>query len=267
MSAFVIATYDTRLMSRPGPVWVVVPTYDERDNLEFLLESVRAALQGPAAEYSVLVVDDDSPDGTGRLADQIAVRDEQLEVLHRTGKRGLGRAYVAGFQYALARGAELVIEMDADLSHDPRYLPQLLEAAADADLVLGSRYVAGGRVENWGPLRQLVSRAGCFYARAVLGLKVRDLTGGFKCFRRPVLEAIDLDAVRSTGYAFQVELTYRAIEGGFRVRELPITFTERRAGHSKMSRRIMLEAIWMVPRLRFGGRRKGGVYTSKRKAR
>jgi dolichol-phosphate mannosyltransferase len=252
-------------MSQPlGPVWVVIPTLNERENLEPLIAATRAALDPSAPDHRLLVVDDGSPDGTGRLADEIAVRDPKVEVLHREGERGLGRAYIAGFRRALAGGAKLVIEMDADFSHDPSYLPRLIEAAREADLVLGSRYVKGGRVENWGPLRRLVSRGGCLYARVVLGIPVRDLTGGFKCFRRSVLEAIDLDGVRSQGYAFQVELTYRAVERGFTVREVPITFTERQAGRSKMSRRIMLEAIWMVPRLRFGRRREGG-YTSERK--
>jgi dolichol-phosphate mannosyltransferase len=245
---------------------MVVPTYNERENLEAVIAAVRDALAQAAPDHRVLVVDDESPDGTGELADRIAAGDARVEVLHRSGERGLGRAYVAGFRHALASGAGLVIEMDADLSHEPRYLPRLIEAAADADLVLGSRYVPGGGVENWGPLRRLVSRGGCWYARVVLGLEVRDLTGGFKCFRRSVLETIDLEAVRSQGYGFQIELTYRAIQAGFRVREIPITFSERRAGQSKMSRRIVLEAIWLVPRLRLG-RSGGGVYTSKKKVR
>jgi dolichol-phosphate mannosyltransferase len=247
----------------PGPVWVVIPTLNERENLEPLIAATRAELERAAPDHRLLVVDDGSPDGTGHLADEIAARDAHVEVLHREGERGLGRAYIAGFRHALAGGAELVIEMDADFSHDPSYLPSLIETAGEADLVLGSRYVRGGRVENWGPLRRLVSKGGCLYARAVLGVHVRDLTGGFKCFRRSVLETIDLDGVRSQGYAFQVELTYRAIERGFTVREVPITFTERQAGRSKMSNRIVLEAIWVVPRLRLG-RRTGG-YTSKRK--
>jgi dolichol-phosphate mannosyltransferase len=234
----------------PGPVWVVVPTYDERANVESLVASARSALDRCAPDHVLLVVDDGSPDGTGAIADRIAAADAHVRVLHRKRRSGLGAAYLAGFAVALEQDAALVIEMDADFSHDPAHLPTLIAAAADADLVLGSRYVEGGRVRNWGPLRRLVSRGGCWYARRVLGVGVRDLTGGFKCFRREVLERIDLGAIRSQGYAFQVELTYRALQSGFRVREVPITFTERRAGRSKMSRRIFLEAIWMVPRLR-----------------
>jgi dolichol-phosphate mannosyltransferase len=237
----------------PGPVWVILPTYNERANLESLVNAVRSALEPCAPDHVILVVDDSSPDGTGELANRIAAADPHVRVLHRPAKLGLGQAYIDGFQHALAQGAELLIEMDADFSHDPSYLPALIDAAREADLVLGSRYVAGGGIRNWGPARRFVSRSGCWYARAVLGIQVRDLTGGFKCFRRAVLETLDLDAVRSQGYAFQVELTYRALQSGFRVREAPIVFTERRRGESKMSRRIMLEAIWMVPRLRFGG--------------
>jgi dolichol-phosphate mannosyltransferase len=239
----------------PGPVWVVLPTYDERPNLEPLLRAVRSVLDRCAPEHVILVVDDCSPDGTGELADRLAESDPHVRVLHRVEQRGLGPAYLSGFRHALGEGAALVIEMDADFSHDPRYLPDLIDAAREADLVLGSRYVPGGGVRDWGPGRRLVSRTGCRYARTVLGVELRDLTGGFKCFRREVLEALDLDGVRSRGYAFQVELTYRALAAGFRVKEVPILFSERRAGRSKMSRRIMLEAMWMVPRLRFGGRR------------
>jgi dolichol-phosphate mannosyltransferase len=239
----------------PGPVWVVLPTYNERENLEPVVAGVRAALAPVAPDHRILVVDDSSPDGTGKLADSLAARDPAVGVLHRPRKEGLGQAYIAGFRVALAEGAALVFEMDADLSHDPGHLPAMLEAARDADLVLGSRYVPGGAVRNWGGGRRFVSRGGCWYARIVLGLDVRDLTGGFKLFRREVLEALDLDRVRSQGYAFQVELTYRTIQRGFRVREVPIVFTDRRVGQSKMSRRIVLEAMWMVPRLRAGGPR------------
>jgi dolichol-phosphate mannosyltransferase len=236
----------------PGPLWVVLPTYNERENLEPLVSSLRRVLETCAPDHSILIVDDGSPDGTGELASRLAAADPRVHVLHGAGKRGLGRAYLAGFRHALAEGAALVVEMDADLSHDPTYLPAMIEAARGADLVLGSRYVPGGGVRDWGPVRRLVSRGGCWYARNVLGVGVRDLTGGLKCFRAEVLEALDLGSVRSEGYAFQVELTYRALQRGFRVKEIPIVFSERRAGESKMSRRIVLEAAWVVPRLRFG---------------
>jgi dolichol-phosphate mannosyltransferase len=235
-------------------VWIVVPTYDERPNIEPLVVAVHSALEAAAPDHLVLVVDDNSPDGTGDVADRIAEADDRVRVLHRPQKRGLGRAYLAGFRLALDEGAALVIEMDADFSHDPAYLPGMIEAARSADLVLGSRYVPGGQVHNWGKVRRLVSRGGCLYASTVLDVDVRDLTGGFKCFRREVLETLDLTTVRAEGYAFQVELTYRALQAGFRVAEVPITFTERRRGKSKMSRRIMLEAISMVPRLRLSRR-------------
>jgi dolichol-phosphate mannosyltransferase len=229
---------------------VVLPTYNERENLEPLVTAVRSVLDGAAPDHTILVVDDSSPDGTGALADRLAASDPHVRVLHRPSKEGLGQAYVAGFETALREGAELIVEMDADFSHDPAYLRDLIAAAADADLVLGSRYVQGGGIRNWGRIRRLVSRGGCWYARATLGLQVRDLTGGFKCFRREVLESIDLQAIRSQGYAFQVELTYRALQLGFRVVEVPIVFTDRRVGQSKMSRRIVLEAMWMIPALR-----------------
>src|SRR6202043_1457621 len=210
----------------------------------------RAAPDG----YRVLIVDDGSPDGTGQLADQLAAENPWVEVLHRAEKNGIGPAYLAGFRHALDRGAGYVMEMDSDFSHDPADLARLLEAVyGGADLALGSRYVPGGGVIDWGLLRRLVSGGGSTYARLVLGLHVRDLTGGFKCFRREVLEAIDLDSVRSQGYAFQVELTYRAVTAGYRVVEVPITFRDRQAGTSKMSWRIAVEAMWLVPQLR--GRR------------
>jgi dolichol-phosphate mannosyltransferase len=237
-----------------GPAWIVVPTYNEAANLEPLLAAVREN----APEAHVLVVDDASPDGTGTMADAAAARDEAIEVLHRPGKAGLGLAYVNGFAHALRAGAGLVLEMDADLSHDPGDLPRLIEAARDgADLVLGSRYVDGGGVEDWDLLRRVISRAGCRYARAVLGVGIRDLTGGFKCFRASTLHAIDFETVRSEGYAFQVELTYRALARGLRVKEIPITFRERTAGDSKMSARIAVEAMWLVPALRLARRRDG----------
>jgi dolichol-phosphate mannosyltransferase len=199
----------------------------------------------------VLIVDDNSPDGTGAIADRLAERHENVSVLHRPHKEGLGPAYIAGFRQALAAGADLVLEMDSDFSHDPAYLPRLLDAAKRADLVIGSRYVTGGGIADWGPLRRTISRGGSAYARLVLGVGVRDLTGGFKCFRREVLEAIDLDSIRSRGYAFQVEMTYRTIQLGFDVVEFPIVFRERRAGSSKMGRSIVVEAAWRVPLLRF----------------
>jgi len=226
---------------------VCLPTYDERENLEPMLRALRDVL-GP--DDRVLVIDDSSPDGTGELADRLAQELDHVDVLHRPRKEGLGPAYLAGFRHALAAGAELVVEMDCDFSHDPADVPRLLAAAADADLVLGSRYVPGGGVENWGLVRRAISAGGSLYARLLLGVPVRDLTGGFKVFRREVLEAIPLDRVRSRGYAFQIELTYRALRRGFRVVELPIRFVDREVGGSKMSRAIVLEAIWKVPLLR-----------------
>src|SRR6266540_1277461 len=231
----------------PPRILVSLATYNERDNLPPLVREVLARLP----EADVLVVDDNSPDGTGRLADELAARDPRVKVLHRPGKQGLGRAYLAAFAWALERGYDLVLEMDADFSHDPRHLPALLAAARDADLVLGSRYVAGGRTVDWGLGRRLVSRSGSLYARKILGLPVRDLTGGFKCFRREVLEALDLASVECTGYAFQIELTFRALRCGFRVVEVPIVFADRRLGQSKMSRRIVLEAMRKVWSMRF----------------
>ncbi len=230
----------------PG-AWLILPTYNEAENVEPIVRAARAQLR---AGDRILIVDDNSPDGTGEIADRLAREVEDVDVLHRPLKQGLGRAYLAGFQHALDGGAELVLEMDADFSHDPADLPRLIAAAADADLVLGSRYVAGGRVTDWGLLRKLVSRGGSWYARVVLGVKVRDLTGGFKCFRRSVLEALDLESVHADGYGFQIELTYRALKAGFRVDEIPIVFRDRRVGQSKMNARIALEAVWKVPALR-----------------
>jgi dolichol-phosphate mannosyltransferase len=228
-------------------VWVILPTYNEAQNLEAVVRGVREAL--PQAR--ILVVDDASTDGTGALAESLGA-----DVLHRPRKAGLGRAYAAGFAAALAEGAELVIEMDADLSHDPADLPRLVAAAeAGADLVLGSRYAAGGGIEDWDVKRRVLSRWGCGYARRVLGVGVRDLTGGFKCFRAATLEAIDATGAGAQGYAFQVELTWRALSLGLQVVEVPIRFRERRLGESKMSGRIALEAAWRVPALRFGPRR------------
>jgi dolichol-phosphate mannosyltransferase len=238
----------------PGKPWLILPTYNEAANVEAILQAAGETLSGAAPEgFKVLVVDDGSPDGTGRLADAMAEQHEWVEVLHRTAKGGIGPAYLAGFDHALKEGAGYVMEMDSDFSHDPADLARLLEAArGGADLALGSRYVPGGGVMNWGLLRRIVSEGGSTYARIVLGLQVRDLTGGFKCFRREVLEAIDFATVRSRGYAFQVELTYRAVQRGFRVVEVPITFRDREQGQSKMSWRIAAEAMWLVPLLRFG---------------
>jgi dolichol-phosphate mannosyltransferase len=232
-----------------GPVWLVLPTYEEATNIERLVGQARAKLP---ADAQVLIVDDNSRDGTGEIAARLAAEHEAVHFLHRPAKEGLGPAYIAGFRRALADGAGFVVEMDSDFSHEPAYLPRLLEAAERADIVIGSRYVPGGGVSDWGPLRRAISRGGSAYAQFVLGLAVRDLTGGFKCFRREVLEALDLDAIRSRGYAFQVEMTYRAIELGFDVVEVPIVFRDRQAGTSKMSRSIVLEAIWRVPLLRYG---------------
>jgi len=233
-------------------VWVILPTYNEAENIEPLVEAVLERLPD---SRRVLIVDDSSPDGTGEIADRLATEHDDVAVLHRSVKEGLGPAYIAGFHEALAGGAELVIEMDSDFSHDPASLPQLLRAAGEADLVIGSRYVRGGGVTDWGPMRRFISRGGSTYARIVLGLGVRDLTGGFKCLRRRVLEGIDLDSIDSLGYAFQVEVTYRAIEAGFRVVEVPIVFRDREQGNSKMSKAIVAEAIWRVPAMRLKRRR------------
>jgi dolichol-phosphate mannosyltransferase len=225
---------------------ICLPTYNERANIEPMLRAL-----APLG-VRVLVIDDNSPDGTGELADSLAEELDFVSVLHRQRKEGLGPAYVAGFRRALADGAELVLEMDCDFSHNPQDVPRLIAACEDgADLALGSRYVAGGGTENWGRGRRFVSSGGSWYARIVLGVNVRDLTGGFKCYRRRVLERIDLDAVRSKGYAFQIETTYRAIRAGFAVVEVPIVFADRTAGTSKMSRAIVLEAVTRVPALRF----------------
>lgn len=237
-----------------APLWLVLPTYNEASNLRAIVAAVRERLDPPRR---LLIVDDSSPDGSGQIADRLAAEHSDVSVLHRPRKEGLGPAYVAGFREALAGGATLVGQMDADFSHDPADLPRLVAACEDADLVLGSRYAHGGGVEEWGPLRRLVSRGGCAYARAVLGVDVHDLTGGFKVFRREVLEAIDLGSISAFGYAFQVETTYRAIRAGFRVVELPIVFRDRRVGESKMTRRIVLEAAWRVPAMRLAGNRTG----------
>jgi dolichol-phosphate mannosyltransferase len=233
-----------------GLTWVVIPTYNEAENLEAIVAAVRDALP---SEHRFLIVDDSSPDGTGEIADRLAAEGGDLEVLHRSEKEGLGPAYLAGFKRALEGGAERIVQMDADFSHDPADVRRLLETQerADADLVVGSRYVSGGGVVDWGPVRRLISRGGGSYAQAVLWVRVRDLTGGFKCWRRDALASIDFDSVESKGYAFQIEMTYRAIRNGFRVTEMPILFRDRRVGDSKMSGTIVAEAIWRVPILRF----------------
>ena len=230
-------------------ILIIIPTYNECENITPLTTAVHQRL--PQAH--ILFVDDASPDGTGILADSLADGDDRIQVLHRAGKLGLGTAYLEGFRYGLERDYDLIFEMDADFSHNPDHLPSFLEAARQgADLVLGSRYVPGGGTVNWGVGRKVISRGGSLYARTILGVQVRDLTGGFKCFTRRVLEAIDLDSVRSEGYSFQVEMTYRTLRRGFKVTEVPITFMDRRVGQSKMSREIFLEAIWMVWKLRLG---------------
>jgi dolichol-phosphate mannosyltransferase len=235
-----------------GVPWLILPTYDEAENIEAIVRAADGVLARACPDgHRILVVDDGSPDGTGDIADRLAAELAALEVLHRSERQGLGPAYLAGFAHALQAGATHVMEMDSDFSHDPADLARLLAAVREgADLALGSRYVDGGGVTDWGMVRQVVSRGGSWYARRVLGLRVRDLTGGFKCFRREVLEAIDLPTVRSHGYAFQVELTYRAVRRSFRVVEVPIVFRDRVHGHSKMSWRIAAEAMWLVPQLR-----------------
>jgi dolichol-phosphate mannosyltransferase len=227
---------------------ICLPTYNERANLEPMIDALRDVLRDGDR---VLVVDDNSPDGTGEIADRLADELGFIDVLHRPQKEGLGPAYLAGFRRALADGAELVLEMDCDFSHDPEAVPRLIAAAeGGADVVLGSRYVRGGRVGNWGVIRRVISRGASLYTALFLQMGVRDPTGGFKCFRRSVLETLDLDAITAKGYAFQIETTYRAKQAGFRIVEVPITFVDRTAGHSKMSRTIVLEAIWRVPLLR-----------------
>jgi dolichol-phosphate mannosyltransferase len=234
----------------PGRVLVIVPTYNERDNVA----TVVAEFLKPAPDADLLFVDDNSPDGTGELIDRMVASDPRVHVLHRAGKLGLGTAYVEGFGWALARGYDLVIEMDADFSHDPRYLPALIERArAGAHVVVGSRYVEGGGTVNWGLARQAISRFGGLYARSVLSMRIRDLTSGFVCYRRDALERLDLASIRSNGYSFQIEMKYRAHRAGLRIEEVPIVFEDRRVGQSKMSRAIVGEALAVVWKLRFGG--------------
>ena len=229
---------------------ICLPTYNERANLEPIVRRLGEVLTGIDAEPRLLVIDDSSPDGTGELADRLSGELPFVSVLHRSRKEGLGPAYIAGFRWALEQGADRILQMDADFSHDPADLPRLLGAAESAGLSLGSRYVGGGGTENWGKGRQAISRFGSFYARTILGVGVRDLTGGFKCWRRETLEALPLDRIRTMGYAFQIETTYRALRAGFEIVEVPIVFAERRSGGSKMTRGIVLEAIWKVPELR-----------------
>jgi dolichol-phosphate mannosyltransferase len=232
-------------------VWLFLPTFNEAENLEAIVRATIAQLEVAApGDWRLLVVDDNSPDGTGKLADRLAEELDGVEVLHRKGKEGLGAAYLAGFQHSLARGAEWVIVMDADFSHDPKHLPAMIEAARSTDLVLGSRYVAGGEITNWPPLRRLLSRAGSVYARLMLGVKVRDLTAGFRCVNRRVMETVEPSTLRSQGYVFNIELTYRALLAGFSVKEIPIRFQDRQEGESKMSLRIAIEALRLVPKLR-----------------
>jgi dolichol-phosphate mannosyltransferase len=234
--------------------WLILPTYNEAENIEAIVAAALPQLASTGLEHRILVVDDGSPDGTGEIADRLAADDSRVEVLHRTSKDGIGPAYLAGFARALAGGAEYVMEMDSDFSHDPADLPRLVAAAGRADLALGSRYVPGGGVTDWGLLRRFVSRGGSLYAKLILGIRVNDLTGGFKCFRRAVLERLDLDGVSADGYGFQIEMTYRALQAGFTVEEVPILFRDRRVGSSKMSAKIAVEAFWKVPLLRFKGR-------------
>lgn len=234
----------------PG-AWLVLPTFNEAENIEPIVRAALHNLEATGLPHRILVVDDNSPDGTGAIADRLAGEIDELEVLHRERKEGIGPAYLAGFGRALSAGADLLLEMDSDFSHDPADLPRLIAAAADADLVLGSRYVEGGGVTDWGLARRLISRGGSLYAKVLLGVPVNDLTGGFKCFRREVLQRLDLSGVGTDGYGFQIEMTYRTIRAGFRVKEVPIVFRDRRVGASKMSARIAVEAFWKVPALRF----------------
>ncbi len=228
---------------------IIIPTYNERDNLEAIVAAVERAL--PDADF--LIIDDASPDGTGRLADELHARDPHVKVMHRAGKLGLGTAYLAGFRRALDEGYDYIFEMDADFSHDPKYLAPMRELArTQADMVVGSRYVDGGGTENWGVGRKIISRGGSLYARTILGIRVRDVTAGFICYRRAVLEGIDLGSVSSSGYGFQIEMKYRAIKAGFRVVEYPIVFADRRVGKSKMSRKIFVEALLNVWKMRLG---------------
>jgi dolichol-phosphate mannosyltransferase len=244
--------------------WLILPTFNEAENIEKVVRAAHDALgTSDADEHHILVVDDGSPDGTGAIADRLADEIDEVEVLHRTSKDGLGRAYLAGFGYALDRGADFVLEMDSDFSHDPNDLPRLIAAAGDADLALGSRYVPGGGVTDWSTSRRMLSQGGSWYARRLLGVEVRDLTGGFKCFRAATLRGIGYQDTHADGYGFQIELTYRAIRAGFRVVEVPIVFRDRRAGTSKMNARIAVEAVWKVPALKLRSRRERALPPSR----
>jgi dolichol-phosphate mannosyltransferase len=231
-------------------VWICLPTYNEAENLERMVRALEAERAAHDLDLTVLVVDDSSPDGTGEIADRLAQELDWVRVLHRTTKDGLGRAYLAGFQVALAGGAELVMEMDCDFSHDPSDVHRLVAASANADLVIGSRNVRGGGVRGWPWYRQVISKGGSFYARTILGLRIRDMTAGFALFRRQVLETLDLAGIEASGYMFQIELKYRTVQAGFRVHEEPVIFIDREFGESKMSGSIVLEAIWRVWRLK-----------------
>jgi dolichol-phosphate mannosyltransferase len=232
-------------------LWLFLPTYNEVENLDRIVRAAGAQLERAApGDWRLLIVDDASPDGTGQVGDRLAAELPEVEVLHRPGKEGLGKAYLAGFAHALAGGAQRVVVMDADFSHDPEHLPQLLAAAAEADLVLGSRYVPGGRIVDWPPIRRLLSRCGSLYARAILGVGVHDLTSGFRCVHRRVLETVEPSTLRAQGYVFNIELTYRALLAGFRVTEVPICFRDRTAGDSKLTLPIAIEALRLVPKLR-----------------
>jgi dolichol-phosphate mannosyltransferase len=234
--------------SHRGTAWVILPTYNEAGNIVAMVDALEPKLSRD--DDRILIVDDNSPDGTGHLADQIAASRPRVEVIHREEKEGLGPAYLEGFRAALDGGADLIVQMDADFSHDPAYLPRLLAASELADLVIGSRYVPGGGITEWGRVRRLLSRGGSLYSRSILRVPVRDLTGGFKCFRREVLEKIDLSEVAASGYSFQVEMTWRVVQAGFSVMEVPITFRERQQGDSKMTTGIVAEAAWRVPQMR-----------------
>jgi dolichol-phosphate mannosyltransferase len=245
-------------------VWLIIPTYNEAENIKEVLAAVSREMRHDALTgLRVLIVDDSSPDGTGAIAEALAATNAHIEVIHRTQKEGIGPAYLAGFRHALAAGADLVVQMDADLSHDPADIIHLVAGIdAGADLTLGSRYVSGGATSNWGLTRRLISNSGCSYARAVLGLPFYDLTGGFKCWRREALEGVELETIQSRGYVFQVEMTFRAAHRDFTVVEVPIIFSERVRGYSKMSARIAIEAAWRLPQLRFRHSRVGCFLSS-----